>query len=242
MLSEKPWNLEQVLIMLMGMIACFFGITLFRDIILHFNGPGKLDENSPLYLILFTLNLHGAILIGTGIFLWWHRLNLRSAFGVRPSRIDRAILFGVPAGVLFLPVGRLLQMISIEAMDLLHLPMPKQGAVVVLEHATTAFSRVYLSVFTIVLAPVAEEILFRGILYVTIKQCGYPRTALWVSALTFSAMHANLPIFLPLMLLGLILALLYERTDNLLTPIIAHATFNAINVAGLYLDHGPGPV
>ncbi|MDB6065304.1 MAG: abortive infection protein [Pedosphaera sp.] len=243
MLSEKPWNLEQVLIMLMGMIACIFGFNLLRDIVLHFSGPGKLDENSPLYLILFTLNIHGSILVGTGLFLWWHRLSLGSAFGIRPSRTSRALLFGLPTGILFLPVGNLLREISIQIMTRFGLGMPKQGAVLVLEHATTVFSRVYLSAFTIVLAPVAEEILFRGILYATIKQCGYPRAALWCSAIAFSAMHGNLPIFLPLTLLGLIFALLYERTDNLLTPIIAHATFNAINVAGLYfMDRGPGPV
>ena len=49
------------------------------------------------------------------------------------------------------------------------------------------------------LAPVAEELLFRGILYPAIKQAGFPRLALWGTSLLFAAMHMNLVTFVPLL-------------------------------------------
>ena len=61
-----------------------------------------------------------------------------------------------------------------------------------------------------------------------------------VSAL-FALIHVNLPTFVPLFALALALTWLYERTDNLLAPIIAHALFNAANFAVLLwqIQHSP---
>ena len=85
-----------------------------------------------------------------------------------------------------------------------------------------------------VLVPPAEESFFRGILYPWIKRAGFPRLALWGTALAFAATHSNLMSFIPLAAFALALTLLYERTGNLLAPIAAHAFFNAANMAKLY--------
>ena len=102
------------------------------------------------------------------------------------------------------------------------------------DKADTLDSRVYFVVFSILIAPVAEEILFRGVLYPAIKQFGFPRSALWGTAVLFAAIHVNVPIFLPLLALGLALALLYEATNNLLATITAHGLFNAVNILVFY--------
>jgi membrane protease YdiL (CAAX protease family) len=81
----------------------------------------------------------------------------------------------------------------------------------------------------VVLAPVVEEMLFRGILYPVIKELGYPRFALWSTSLVFGLVHANFMTFLPLTFLALLLVMLYEATDNLLAPILVHSLFNAVN-------------
>jgi membrane protease YdiL (CAAX protease family) len=100
---------------------------------------------------------------------------------------------------------------------------------------------VALGIATIILAPVAEEILFRGVLYPTIKQHGFPRAALWGTSVLFALIHFNVAIFVPLLLLALLLVWLYEKTDNLLAPIAAHATFNAVNFAMFFLMKDVAP-
>jgi hypothetical protein len=80
---------------------------------------------------------------------------------------------------------------------------------------------IYFGVVAIVVAPVVEEILFRGILYPAIKELGRPRLALWGTAILFALSHENAMSLLPLTFLALVLTWLYERTDNLLAPIAA---------------------
>jgi membrane protease YdiL (CAAX protease family) len=126
---------------------------------------------------------------------------------------------------------------------MIHLPQlqlkpQEQESVQTLQMAVTWLNRLALAVVTIVLAPAAEEMLFRGTLYPTIKQAGYPRLALWGTALLFAAIHLNLVTFVPLTVLALCLTILYERTDNLLAPITAHALFNAMNFIILYSTLG----
>jgi membrane protease YdiL (CAAX protease family) len=75
-------------------------------------------------------------------------------------------------------------------------------------------------------APITEELIFRGGLF------RYARTrtprwiALLVPAVLFAALHQNLASFAPLMVLGIVFSLAYERTDDIVVPIIAHGLFN----------------
>jgi membrane protease YdiL (CAAX protease family) len=81
-----------------------------------------------------------------------------------------------------------------------------------------------------VLAPVAEEFIFRGMLYPFVKQLGWPRLA-WIGvSFAFALIHDDAATFVPLFVLALALTWLYEKTDNLLAPIAAHSLFNAANL------------
>lgn len=77
------------------------------------------------------------------------------------------------------------------------------------------------------LAPLVEEVFFRGYAFRVLKY-HTGRHAAWLSALLFAAVHLYVVNFIPIFLLGLILARLYERSGNLATPIIAHATVNGL--------------
>jgi len=85
----------------------------------------------------------------------------------------------------------------------------------------------------IVVAPLCEEVVFRGYLYGVAKRYCGPLAAAVCSALVFSAAHGSLVALLPLALFGLLLAWLYERTGSLWAPIAAHAFFNAATVVVL---------
>jgi len=152
------------------------------------------------------------------------------------NKWPRALLWGLMAGALFLEVGMLLQNLSVEAMK--HLPVPikpqEQPSVQTIRNAASWLESVVLGVGTILLVPVAEETLFRGILYPAIKQAGFPRLALWITSLLFAVIHNNIAALLPLFVLSLVLTFLYEYTGNLLAPIAAHAVFNALNFASIY--------
>lgn len=89
-------------------------------------------------------------------------------------------------------------------------------------------------------APFVEELFFRGYAYPVLKR-HLGKRALWVSALLFASVHLYLINFLPIFLIGLLLARLYERTGTLAAPIVAHATANgAVAILAMLLQRLPG--
>jgi membrane protease YdiL (CAAX protease family) len=146
------------------------------------------------------------------------------------------VLVGLLAALAFLPIGWGLQQISALVMTHLpfvHLQPQEQMPVHALRVSLSWGGRLTMGAAAVLLAPVAEEVMFRGILYPVIKQFGGPQLALWAASLLFAAVHLNLATFVPLAFLAVVLTLLYEHTGNLLAPIMAHVLFNALNFATL---------
>ncbi|MGH7991817.1 MAG: lysostaphin resistance A-like protein, partial [Limisphaerales bacterium] len=110
-------------------------------------------------------------------------------------------------------------------------PPADQTAVALIMAAKSLWLKIYLGVFAVVLAPVAEEFIFRGMLFPFVKKLGYPRFAWFGVSFLFALIHFDAAIFVPLFVLALALTWLYEFTDNLLAPIVAHSLFNAANLA-----------
>jgi membrane protease YdiL (CAAX protease family) len=87
-----------------------------------------------------------------------------------------------------------------------------------------------LLVAVVIVAPVAEELFFRGVVYNAWERERGPRAALLGSAALFAAIHASLFALLPIFALGVALALVYRSTRSLPAVMTMHAGFNAISV------------
>lgn len=93
----------------------------------------------------------------------------------------------------------------------------------------------------IVLAPLVEEILFRGFLQSFIRQNLGKKQAIVITSLLFSLFHyspeqkiSNLTIVASLFAFSLFLGIVYEKRGSLFAPIALHSLFNTINVINLY--------
>ena len=104
-----------------------------------------------------------------------------------------------------------------------------QAAVLALQSGSWAV-KATISFTAIVLAPVIEEPLFRGILYQSCRDAGHQRAGFVLTSLVFGLVHGNLPTLVPLTLFGAYQCWLYERTGNLLACMLTHAGFNAVFV------------
>ncbi|MEK7953608.1 CPBP family intramembrane glutamic endopeptidase [Luteolibacter soli] len=80
-------------------------------------------------------------------------------------------------------------------------------------------------------APMAEEIVFRGYLYPAAKRFCGPAGGIVFSSLVFAAAHGHVVALLPLFVLAVILCLLYEFTGSILACMSVHFLFNAATVA-----------
>jgi membrane protease YdiL (CAAX protease family) len=83
----------------------------------------------------------------------------------------------------------------------------------------------------VIMAPIAEEVFFRGVVFNAWLREGGRRWAFIGSSALFALIHLSLVLLVPLFLLGLALAWVYQRSGNLLAPIAMHATVNGISVA-----------
>ncbi len=86
-----------------------------------------------------------------------------------------------------------------------------------------------------VAAPVFEEILFRGFILPSLTRYMPIWGAIGVSSVIFSVAHLSFSEVLPLTVLGAILGFAYVRSQNLLSSILLHSTWNSITMIGLFL-------
>lgn len=83
-------------------------------------------------------------------------------------------------------------------------------------------------------APICEESFFRGYVFGVLRG-RYGRPIAYVgSALMFAAAHLSLSTALPIVVVGLCLAFLYDRTRSVVPGIVAHGLFNAVQMTLLY--------
>jgi len=87
-------------------------------------------------------------------------------------------------------------------------------------------------------APLAEELLFRGLVFRRIRASYGPAAAIIFSALAFGVFHGNLTQGIYAGILGLFLAWAYQKTDAFLLPVLMHAFSNFSSVLLSETDAG----
>jgi membrane protease YdiL (CAAX protease family) len=235
MLSERKWKGEAVLLLLMGVLIlapAFKSIWEFSGAAGFFSGVDK----RVLSVVVNTMAFQGMALVLIGLFIRLQHLSWKYVFGFGADRKMRTIWLGLIAGCCVLPTAWLLQSFSARLLDWLSMDAQAQELVRDIQEVTrsSAGGSVFLQnmlfgLSVIVIAPVVEEMLFRGLLYPTLKELGFPRLALWGTAVLFALLHWNGPGFLSFVFLGAVLAYVYEATDNLLASILTHSVFNTVN-------------
>lgn len=88
----------------------------------------------------------------------------------------------------------------------------------------------YLSILAVTVAPVTEEVLFRGLLLPLLARHYGPGQAVVAVSLMFACVHFNAASLAPLFVIAAAFALAYLWTGSLLTPIVMHALFNGVNL------------
>ncbi len=158
--------------------------------------------------------------------------------GLTLKNFFKNISYGILGYVSLVPVlivGLLIVVWFVEAFK--YKPSPQPVLELFLEERKIPVL-VYLSIFVAVVGPVMEEIFFRGFLYNAIKKDMGIRWAIIISAGLFSLLHAHLVGFLPILILGIFLAYLYEKTGSLVSSITLHIMHNIAMVFFVFLIKG----
>jgi membrane protease YdiL (CAAX protease family) len=105
-----------------------------------------------------------------------------------------------------------------------------QDSVKLLQQTQDPLTLALMAVAAMIVAPLCEEIVFRGYLYPAAKKYAGPWVAGVSSALVFAAAHNSLAPLLPLFYFGCLLVVAYELTGSLWAPMAMHFCFNTATV------------
>lgn len=81
-----------------------------------------------------------------------------------------------------------------------------------------------------ILIPISEELVFRGLMFKRLRERTNFRQAAIYSAVVFGIFHGNLVQMIYGIILGLMLAYVYEKYGSVKAPILAHIVMNIISV------------
>jgi membrane protease YdiL (CAAX protease family) len=186
----------------------------------------RLENRDLIISAAFTAGL----LLALAGFLRLRRFDLNSLGGFSRIGFFRTAITG---GVLMLAAYPLIFLADVVTQRLLQRAPDKQAIVEMFSQSTTLSQRILIIVLAVSLAPIAEEFIFRFFLYGVAKRYFGRGIAVLVSALLFAAVHAHLPSFAPLFVLGSCFAIAYEWSGSILVSMMMHALFNAFTLTAL---------
>lgn len=212
--KKQQWKALDVII-----VICSINIFIY---IIHF-----LSQIPSIYLILKFSNLFlfhlFLFLLLIALFIFRFKQNFR-VLGFNKNNLKKVIGLGIAVAI----IGYL----CFSALYLL-IGKPGSYALEVIEELRSLknFTDYTLYVFvSIIFAPFVEESIFTGILYSPYRKKYGPYKAIIISAIFFSISHVGVGI-LPVIIGGILKSMLYEKTESIISPIIAHSLYNLFAVS-----------
>lgn len=242
-LEAVPWRAREAVIV----VLLAFATTLFFSLVL-FAAMGVREGTRTETTYGLLTGIIAEALFGIWV-LAWIKLRYqrgRESLGLRRRQGDLGA--GLLAGLLGLGASLVVsQIVFTLARQVTEGPVktPEQ-----IPNEVGGASQVFLAVvLAVVAAPIAEEILFRGFLYQALRKWKGVTGGAVISAIIFGLSHtdfaglatgirdsdtgeivSSLLIVLPTLVLGIILARLFERRRSLIAPIVAHSVYNIVGV------------
>jgi len=211
--ARAPWTLRQALLVILV-------VSLVQVLI---NLLGVVEFTNPSGVVLWSL-ADGFLYIG-GIYLFL-RVQAKSGWtglGLHRKNIARSVLVGVLTGALTALVVLGTGWLIVELFGKNPEPQPIEQA---LKYSVQGWQIWALALAGVILAPVKEEILFRGFLYPALRDRVGIKWGILLTAIFFALAHGDLIRFVPLLIGGIALNMVFERTGSLYTAIVAHAIWN----------------
>ena len=171
----------------------------------------------------------------------WHSLHpeVDSLFLGADGTVTSCVKEGVIACLLWIPIHMIISVIWIQSLEAMGIEISSQAAIQIFELAAMGNNNLLmLTIFinVIFIAPILEELLFRGLLFRWLKSRLPVVPAIMISAAIFGGFHDSIASIFPITCLGAYLAWLFQRKGQLLTCITFHMVFNSLNISLLVIS------
>jgi membrane protease YdiL (CAAX protease family) len=215
-----PWSANDTwlgLFILVAVVALTLGLQIFLST----------ESVSQFILVIFEFLLLVPIAV---IFLWrnvkWTELGIR-----RFQWRDVALGCGLLIAIYVIVIINNLIMLALGVIT---------QAEAIFEVLGNLESPVLFVIVGVILAPVLEELFFRGFVFKGLREKYGWKAALVISSAIFSVFHLQVATLLPMFLLGGLFAYLYQRTESVFPGMIMHFLVNAFGMVGLLVAYQMG--
>jgi uncharacterized protein len=198
-------------------------LLLLTNILGSSDRPVEVDTHMLIVGAIFSLLLLSIILS----FLLLRARNPLELFGLQGVSLSTNLKSGCVGLVAALP---LIYFIHSLCLVLFGVDVEPQPLIQFLAQNPSLGDRLLLIGTALVIAPVTEELIFRGYIFGVLCRYVGKWWALLISAMVFAAIHAHIPSLAGLFALAITLTLVYEGTGSLWAAILMHSLFNAITV------------
>lgn len=153
------------------------------------------------------------------------------AFGMQGRRFGSALVWGASILVGVMPLIIAYNLVAQLVMQWWNMEPQLQDVTRVISGAGGLKARVYFVLLAVVVAPVVEEMLFRGILLPAFAKVAGIRPALILVAVLFSLVHGFfMPAAVIFFILSIAFSLAYIYRQTLWVPVVMHACFNGLTM------------
>lgn len=228
-LEQRPWSASEAVRLLVFLVLLYVLASVART------ASGDAGEPAMGWIVLQSAMFH---LAGVGyIFAALRRqgLSWAQAFGFDARRAAGHVGTGVVIYLAMMPVLWFYSAIYQVGLKAAGYDVLPQEVVLLFTSEESLWARAYMLLLAAAIAPLFEELLFRGIaLPVLARRRGVAWSVIVVSAF-FAAIHFHLPSLVPLFVVAVFLCVGYIYSGSLLVPIVMHGIFNVVNLAFLAL-------
>ncbi len=194
----------------------------------HFN----MDVNLRMMLGTFFIDIiAGAAILYFVLVKYREKL---SSLGIAFESFYKNVLSGIAAYIFIMPILILVLIVSMLFLDAIGYKPPTQPVFDMFFEEKRRSVIFFLTIFVSILGPIIEEIFFRGFLYSAVKKRFGALLGVLLSGALFSMLHTNIVGFLPIMILGVLMAFLYEITGSLIASVSVHILHNSIIVGFVF--------
>lgn len=227
-IREKIWDIDDIM-----SIVIWVSLAYAVVIMLQVYGYGdddmvRLSIKNPFMLIYVTVILPFMEFIAVFLLFKRHKLSLKDAFGIDKQKISYHFWIGIVLGIAAIPFVEVSKIIYRNLITKITTLTLQPMVSVMANHDVSVFIRLHVILVGVIISPVIEEVIFRGIvLPVFLKYTGLWQAIIYHS-LIFAIFHWHLPALVPLFIMSIVFSLGYVYTGSIITSIGIHALFNGL--------------
>ncbi|MCK5849584.1 MAG: CPBP family intramembrane metalloprotease [Kiritimatiellae bacterium] len=234
-LKTRQWSLPDSGLLIITSLWCYTVIIAACSTILRLESSSHLLKILSIFLTTSALPLVQILII---VYLSRRaEFPLADSFGIRPGLLWLSIKQGLVIYLAALPVVIFYSMLYIATIEYLGYPTKESQEIIktILDPSLSLGGQIYLVIVAVALAPLVEEMVFRGVLIPALLKKVRLSLAISVVSLLFAAIHFHVPSLVPLFLIATAFSLGYLYSGSIIVPIVMHATFNLINLAAIFI-------